>query len=463
MLVLSGVQLQAAFISKRKTAKCDIQPDHDSSSTGLGAGFTRVAHAFCWRSCFGGAANFHAFPTSLRNGFSCISICCSLDQFVKILGALNFVYALQMSKAYSLTRWPVDIWPPLSPRGCLEQPWKLSSQNLWWPSCSWCRGWNLTSTCNMIYIPYAPCISRYGISTHIWMMFKATVGFIFHGASGYSYPMWSGIPSLDGEAPALPCHARHESFHSSSKLKAAHLRGKGAWDDSWPKMVAKMVVLDGTFAYFYAFFPICLNMSDVFHGSIIQGQGPKARAKNQRLQRFGWSMDIGRSSRHMCWNPPLHDDMTQRCYCPKPLTCTLWLFNLGTWPIYRWFMMIYPFNPLYMVIFESHTLDFSKTRIFGRNDLGWYRIHQNTRTVWFGMVHPWTDRNFPRWHVACQRKSCKFSCRMFPAINLHFYPRFSNFSGIFLWRFSQFSTCSHMFPAFPWVLIIFPRFSHDFP
>ena len=82
-------------------------------------------------------------------------------------------------------------------------------------------------------------------------------------------------------APALPRTARHESFHQSSReLKAAHLRGKGAWDfqDPLTGKDEQDVSLRLHLRYFCFFV-------HVFYGSIIEGQGLKAR--EQRLQRFG--------------------------------------------------------------------------------------------------------------------------------------------------------------------------------
>ena len=95
-------------------------------------------------------------------------------------------------------------------------------------------------------------------------------------------------------------------------------------------MVAKMVALDGTFAYFFAFFPICLMF---FMGQLFRVKGPRHL---HRIKDFKGSCDLwismGRSSRAEGFVttdvmvPFL--DATLVLESSAPLS-TLWLFNLA--------------------------------------------------------------------------------------------------------------------------------------
>ena len=105
-------------------------------------------------------------------------------------------------------------------------------------------------------------------------------------------PTWDENPFCPG-APALPRPERHQSFHqSSSELKAAHLRGKGAWDLDEQIKMGKLFPHGCTVRYFCNLF-IFLKTDQLWsisvnHGSILEGQHVSGHLK--RCQRFGWFM-----------------------------------------------------------------------------------------------------------------------------------------------------------------------------
>ena len=236
-------------------------------TVGPGAGFTRVAHACCWRSYLWGVVRFPAFPIDLAKGFSYDYLlelgCCNMV-CVKILGAL---WCLNPSQDVQTIRF--------DPSGESLNPW---AHEVVWNSIG-----SLQATTFGDLLAAGAEANIAPVWSLTWPMVK------YWDDQWLMIIIWAVFPSPGvrippTSAPALPRPARHESFHqSSSELKAAHLRGKGAWDFQDPLTCKdeQDVSLRLHLRYFCFFV-------HVFYGSIIEGQGLKAR--EQRLQRFGWFM-----------------------------------------------------------------------------------------------------------------------------------------------------------------------------
>ena len=154
----------------------------------------------------------------------------------------------------------------MSPRGCLEQHWKPSSHNLWWPSCSWCRGQYRSS---MVLDMADGEVLGWSMVNDYYLSSVSTT--------------WGENPPNFRSGPASP----REAWEFSPELQWAQgcsptrERRMGFFRDPLTCKDEQDVSLRLHLRYFCFFV-------HVFYGSIIEGQGLKAR--EQRLQRFGWFM-----------------------------------------------------------------------------------------------------------------------------------------------------------------------------